>query len=136
MAVQKNPRWLPDLHNRLDCFASLAMTRFKREACSPVASLKSVRDFIETTGLPTLRFGRSHFPPLRHCETRSVVAVQKNPRWLPDLHNRLDCFASLAMTRFTREGFLIKRPVCRPSVWAGASLKSVRDFIETTGLPT
>ena len=60
------------------------MTRFKRKACSPVASLKSARDFIETIGLPTLRFGLSRkilpvcalCPHMRHCEARSVVAVQ------------------------------------------------------------
>ena len=115
----------------LDCFALLAMTRFKRKACSPVASLKSARDFIETTGLPTLRFGlsRKNLPVYAlTCVTARRAASWQSRRTLVGQRictARLDCIASLAMTRF-------KRKACSPV----ASLKSARDFIETIGLPT
>ena len=114
----------------LDCFALLAMTRFKREACSPVASLKSARDFIETTGLPTLRFGLSRKICRSVPSHASLRDAQRRGSPVFGLFARralffLDCFALLAMTRFKREA-------CSPV----ASLKSARDFIETTGLPT
>ena len=106
------------------------MTGFKREACSPVASIKaqgvfagrgikSVRGFCLNDRSADLAFGPAPFkaanPPHRVIASGGTAAWRSS-----DFHTLdralflLDCFASLAMTGFKREAC---SPVASIKAW-------------------